>query len=476
VSSRIAVIIPCYNSGRFIAEALTSVQRQTRRADEIIIIDDGSTDFFTRQEIARLQGPGITVIRTANRGLSAARNRGIAETSAAYVVTLDADDRLEPRYLEATADALDNDPGLGFSTTAIQAFGEASYRWSPPPCSLPIALTRGGPHPATMFRRRVWESVGGFDETLRGCEDLQFWISAMEAGFRGLVLSEALLSYRVRRRSMHHNQVATGEYLTIMRTVLGKHRQCIEAIGPELLLEKAVLLQQQRDHFLGLNQRAVALHEQRVTLESQIGEKRLALTQSPTPAIEWGDLGKASLADAPEQSAGADHVVEYYVRAFLDEHAADLRGRTIWIADPSSTAGAAELAQMADAVADCLVLRQAIRSPHETVGVLGHARRVLRPGGVLLAVFPVGTWLGMGSPSPTSQRWGFTEASARHMCAEVFPPEYLNVRTYGNVAACVASLHGLRGDDVTERRLAESDAWHPLIVGVRATVPCRENP
>src|SRR5512145_3157884 len=98
----IAVVIPCYDLGAFLEEALDSVLGQSRPAAEIVVVDDGSTDPATRQVLATVQEPRTRVVRTANRGAGAARNHGIRLTSAPYIVTLDADDMLAPDYLEAT--------------------------------------------------------------------------------------------------------------------------------------------------------------------------------------------------------------------------------------------------------------------------------------------------------------------------------------------------------------------------------------
>jgi glycosyltransferase involved in cell wall biosynthesis len=93
----VSVIIPCYNQGRFLAEALESVLAQSRPADQIIVVDDGSTD--DTAEVAR-RYDRVRCVRQANLGLAQARNRGLDEATARYVVFLDADDRLRPNALK----------------------------------------------------------------------------------------------------------------------------------------------------------------------------------------------------------------------------------------------------------------------------------------------------------------------------------------------------------------------------------------
>src|SRR5262249_5719229 len=96
----IAVVIPCRNLGRTVEEAVESVLRQTRLAAEVVVVDDGSDDPYTRQVLCRLEIGGTHVARIPHRGVAGARNLGVALTSAPFIVLLDADDVLEPSYLE----------------------------------------------------------------------------------------------------------------------------------------------------------------------------------------------------------------------------------------------------------------------------------------------------------------------------------------------------------------------------------------
>jgi glycosyltransferase involved in cell wall biosynthesis len=96
------VIIPCYNQGRFLGEALESVLAQSRPADQIVVVNDGSTD--DTGEVAR-RYTGVTCVRQANLGLAQARNRGLDEATGRYIVFLDADDRLRPDALEVGLEA-----------------------------------------------------------------------------------------------------------------------------------------------------------------------------------------------------------------------------------------------------------------------------------------------------------------------------------------------------------------------------------
>src|SRR5437867_457309 len=111
---RVSVVIPCYNLGRFLDEAVDSVLAQTFQDFEIVVVDDGSTDQETQRLLADYRKPGTRVVRSPNRGLPAAKNLGLAETTGPYVCMLDADDRLDPQLLAKSVAALDGDPSVAF--------------------------------------------------------------------------------------------------------------------------------------------------------------------------------------------------------------------------------------------------------------------------------------------------------------------------------------------------------------------------
>src|SRR5207248_10063202 len=97
---RVSVIIPCFNLGGYLDEAVESVLAQTFQDFEILIVDDGSTDEETRRVLAYYRKPRTRVVRSENRGLPAAKNLGLAHTTAPLVCMLDADDQLDPALLE----------------------------------------------------------------------------------------------------------------------------------------------------------------------------------------------------------------------------------------------------------------------------------------------------------------------------------------------------------------------------------------
>ncbi len=194
----ITVVIPCYNYGRFLDEAVESVLAQSRQDFDIVVVDDGSTDPDTCSLLDTYERPKTTVLRTENRGPAAARNTGIRASDGRYIVSLDADDRLHPRFLEKTSAVLDADAGreIGFVSTWQRRFGDESGTLEGGDGSLVTLAMSNKFHASALFRRRAWESVGGYRESFTGWEDWNLWLNIAGAGYRWEVVSEELFHYR----------------------------------------------------------------------------------------------------------------------------------------------------------------------------------------------------------------------------------------------------------------------------------------
>lgn len=193
-----AVIIPCFNYGQFLMEAVRSALAQTLSNIEIVVVDDGSTDALTQRvlsECTRL--PGVEVLRQENRGLSAARNSGISATTARYITCLDADDVMDPTYLEKSVTMLEIRKECGVAYPLVALFGQESGLWMTQEFDPALLLARNTIPAAAVFRREVWAALGGFDETMRsGCEDWDFWLRLASLGYRGGLLREPLIRHR----------------------------------------------------------------------------------------------------------------------------------------------------------------------------------------------------------------------------------------------------------------------------------------
>lgn len=194
---KVTIVMPVYNTpGAWLAEAVKSVETAKISWSELILVDDGSNNLETLQALDRLEAVGHRVLRTENQGVSAARNLGIGEARGEYILPLDSDDLLAPKFLPEAADLLDMTSEVDVVAGALESFGARTIRIVPDPeTSLAQALLQSRVSATSLFRRSAWEEVGGFDETLRlGHEDAEFWIRLLVRGKRivGLPLTAAL--------------------------------------------------------------------------------------------------------------------------------------------------------------------------------------------------------------------------------------------------------------------------------------------
>jgi glycosyltransferase involved in cell wall biosynthesis len=204
----VSIIIPCYNYGQYLHGAISSVHRQTFQRYEIIVIDDGSTDPLTHEVIKNLQSPKTRVISQTNRGLAETRNIGARLSFGKYLCYLDADHFIDPTYLEKTLGVLESDETIGSCFSWVKCFGDTDSLWKTEHLN-PHTLyesTTASSH--SVIRKEAWEAVrrfngAGFLSKYDGYfEDWVFWIDMVQSGYRGHVIREALIFYRVHRQSL----------------------------------------------------------------------------------------------------------------------------------------------------------------------------------------------------------------------------------------------------------------------------------
>lgn len=232
----VSVVIPCYNQGRYLDEAVASVLAQTFRDFEIIVIDDGSTDEETIRLFSSYSRPGTRVIRTPNQGLAEARNTGIREARGKYILPLDADDRIAPGYLEKAVAVLDTRPKTGIVYCLAETFGARQGLWPAPEYSLKRMLLGNIIFCSALFRREDWEEVGGYNRNMAvGWEDWDFWLSLIERGREVFRIPEVLFFYRVKEGSMAASMDAAKKAAMHLR-VMENHPQLFVANALPLLM------------------------------------------------------------------------------------------------------------------------------------------------------------------------------------------------------------------------------------------------
>jgi hypothetical protein len=190
--------MPFFNHGVFVGDAVESVRKQSRAVDQIVIVDDGSTDPHSLAELDALAGTGVTVVRQSNQGPGAARNLGVRHTDGDAVFFLDSDDTVTERHVEISLGALADAPDdVGFVYPDMQFHGNERDLVVMPPYNLYMLLDRNFCCMGGLVDRAVFEAGHEFRADLRhGHEDWDFFITLGERGIFGRPFHGAPLLYR----------------------------------------------------------------------------------------------------------------------------------------------------------------------------------------------------------------------------------------------------------------------------------------
>lgn len=266
---KISVVIPCYNQGNFLEEAVQSVLNSDSDEYEIIIVNDGSTEAETLQVFENLEQvfsdhPKITVIYQANSGLSAARNTGIQRARGEYILPLDADDKIRPHYLTKASEILDSHPDVGVVYPYAQLFGERSGLWEFPRFDAKRLLLNNFIVSCSVYRKKVWEMCNGYDPNMKaGYEDWEFWIRVMKNRWKFHLIEEAMFDYRVRKGSMVAACNIPENRRVLIQYICTKHR--------DIYLENLEYVISEKDAAL------LCANKQIRHLEQTIREKEISL-------------------------------------------------------------------------------------------------------------------------------------------------------------------------------------------------------
>jgi glycosyltransferase involved in cell wall biosynthesis len=534
---RVSVIIIFFNAERFLDDAVQSVVDQTYGDWEMILVDDGSTDGSTaiaQRWVERRPGQ----VRYAehpghrNRGMSAARNLGLARARGEFVALLDADDIYLPEKLERQVALLDAHP------EAALVFGAALlwFTWDPSrpeskedqfrevqgfrdelvaaPQLVPLALRGKIDTPSTcgvLFRRRVAERVGGFDESFTGMfEDQVFFYKiflvetvyvesgcwdryrqhadsttskALKAGVYGGMnfdpFHERFLAWV--ERYLKEKEVNDRAVWAALRSAYGPYRSQTRRIVHIMIRH----WQYSRLRSLGWVEAPAAVRRFATRATRRI---RRAIP------VRFGSLRRL---EPVSRSFGFDRgtpVDRFYIDRFLDAHRALIRGRVLEIADDAYTRrfggervdksdvlhirnahpGVTIVADLVDApqipadTFDCVIITQTLQLIFDVPAALRTLARILKPGGVALITLP-----GISQIEDDAWRdtwfWGFTGPSAQRLIGAAFPGGGVEVEVQGNVLAACAFLQGIAARELRESELLHYDPSYPVAIMVVAT-------
>ncbi len=226
---KVSVVIPCYNMGKYVLEAIDSVIKQTYKNIEIICINDGSTDNsrdIILGSVQKYKNSNIIFIdNDENCGLIKSRNIAISKSSGDYILPLDADDTIEPTYIEKAVNILDKFPNVGIVYSRARYFGKKNKEWSLGKFSKSKILYQNQIFSCAMFRKSDFEKTGGYKDYMKaGYEDWDLWLSFLELGFTAYKIDEILFNYR-KYDSNSRNNIDRKLTDSLCREIFNHHKE-----------------------------------------------------------------------------------------------------------------------------------------------------------------------------------------------------------------------------------------------------------
>ena len=212
----VSIIIPAYNTAKYIAETLESVFAQTYQDFEIIVVNDGSPDTAELEEVLRPYLDRIQYLKKPNGGAASARNAGVRHARTEFVVMLDSDDIWLSTYLERQMAAITAAPDIAVSYTNAMIFGDSPLAGQDFMSIFPSegevnfkSMIEETVHVVgtSMARRQVILDAGGYDETLPTSEDFDLWLRIAHKGWRIVYTKDPLFRYRRREGCLSDDQI-----------------------------------------------------------------------------------------------------------------------------------------------------------------------------------------------------------------------------------------------------------------------------
>jgi glycosyltransferase involved in cell wall biosynthesis len=217
MSDTVAVVIPTLNAAATLDRCLNSVVSQTWRPDEIVVVVGLSKD-GTWSVLGKWIGE-VRVLVSRPRGIGNARNLGISMTDAKYVISLDADDWIEPTYVERCLESMAD--GVGIVATSLM-WPDGTVQHPKEPVTAEHLSRENCIFGASMFRRSAWDSVGGYDENPRTYEDWCLWRMITMAGWAVAIIDEPLFHY-CPAADCSSARMKPGDHEEYCRRVIEKH-------------------------------------------------------------------------------------------------------------------------------------------------------------------------------------------------------------------------------------------------------------
>lgn len=223
---KVSVIIPCFNQGGFVEDAVLSAVNQTYKNIEIICINDASTDNSSSvlKKLADTYRNIVFFDEKENRGVIYARNLGISAATGDYILPLDADNKIERTFIEKTVEVLEKNPDIGVVCSKVKIFGEENKNWNLSEPELKNILYSNNVDNCALFRKSDFLAIGGYKEYMQdGYEDWDLWLSFLEKGLRIHRIDEYLFNYRKHKEESRTKSIDNKKMNNIYRQIITSH-------------------------------------------------------------------------------------------------------------------------------------------------------------------------------------------------------------------------------------------------------------
>jgi glycosyltransferase involved in cell wall biosynthesis len=221
----LSIVMPCYNYGAFLAEAIESVSEAARLGAEILVVDDGSEDQSTLQAI-RMLPDFVKVIRIEHSGPAAARNAAIRVAKGGFILPIDSDDMANPGFIEEALRLFALHPDIDVVYGDCIFVGEKSGRWHAEVVPKKLIYVNGL-NVTAMFKKRVWEANEGYDESMiYGYEDWEFWLHALKNKMKFKKATAPAFYYRIRPKSLV-NTTTIPQHQDLLKYMHHKHHDFV---------------------------------------------------------------------------------------------------------------------------------------------------------------------------------------------------------------------------------------------------------
>lgn len=204
---KVSVIITSYNKGKFLRECINSVKNQSYQNVEIILIDDCSTDNYTKEilNVLRKDNQIKFFILSENKGVSNARNFGINNSTGEYILIVDGDDKISETYIEKAVKIIDSNLDYKIVSCEVELFGYYHGKMPLAKPEIEYLIAQNALIISSLFRKSDFDKTNGFNENMKeGLEDWDFWLSILEQGGKVHRIPETHFYYRISKKSRNN--------------------------------------------------------------------------------------------------------------------------------------------------------------------------------------------------------------------------------------------------------------------------------